>query len=249
MPAFVDPTANVTHRPWPLPRSAWVMTQRWSDLLFMHWPVQTDVMRALVPPNIDLDLHSGTAWVTIAPFYLDHLRARRLPAMPWGAEFAELNVRTYVSIDGKPGVYFFSLDASSAFAVVAARTLFQLPYYRATMDVRAGPDTRIEYQIRRVGAEARFEATYGPVGPVTLAAPGSLDHWLTERYCLYAADRTGGVLRADIHHAPWPLQPAYAEVRYNSMLQAAGIAAPAIEPRLSFARRLDVVVWRPRRVR
>jgi uncharacterized protein YqjF (DUF2071 family) len=225
------------------------MTQRWNNLLFMHWPVQTGIVRALVPRSIDLDLHSGTAWVTITPFYLDHLRARWLPTMPWGSEFAELNVRTYVSIDGKPGVYFFSLDASSALAVMGARAMFNLPYFRAEMTAAARPDGAVDYQTRRIGAEARFEASYAPEGQATFAAPGSLDHWLTERYCLYAIDRSGDVLRTDIHHAPWPLQPAHVDVRYNSMLSAAGIEIPSIAPRLSFARRLDVVVWLPERVR
>jgi uncharacterized protein YqjF (DUF2071 family) len=249
MSDFIDPTNIVAHRPWPLPQQPWVMTQRWNNLLFMHWPVQTGIIRALVPRSIDLDLHSGTAWVSITPFYLDNLRARWLPTMPWGSEFAELNVRTYVSIDGKPGVYFFSLDASSALAVMGARAMFHLPYFRATMRATAGTDGRVEYEARRIGADARFEATYGPDGPATFAERGSLDHWLSERYCLYAVDRSGDVLRTDIHHAPWPLQPAHVSVRQNSMLGAAGIETPAIAPRVSFARRLDVVVWLPERVR
>jgi uncharacterized protein YqjF (DUF2071 family) len=249
MSVFVDPTNDIAHRPWPLPKRPWMMTQRWSDLLFMHWPAQTAVIRALVPHDIDLDLHSGTAWVTVAPFYLDHLRVRGLPMMPWGSAFTELNVRTYVSMGGKPGVYFFSLDASSPLAVTAARTLFQLPYFRATMRARTQSNGRIDYESDRVDGRAHFAASYGPTGTVALAERGSLDHWLTERYCLYTTDRGGRVLRAEIHHAQWPLQPAHADVRVNSMLQAAGMDMPAIEPRLSFVRQLDVVVWPPRRVR
>src|SRR5690349_15164289 len=112
-----DPTDDVTHRPWPLPAEPWIMAQRWSDLLFAHWPMPVDDVRALVPPSPPLDIYDGSAWISVASFYLSHLRPRYLPAVPWVSAFPELNVRTYVSLGGKPGVYFFSLDAGSRLAV------------------------------------------------------------------------------------------------------------------------------------
>jgi len=226
------------------------MAQRWSDLLFAHWPVSTDTLRALVPPALTLDLYEQTAWVSITPFYLSHLRARTLPPLPFASEFPELNLRTYVTLGGKPGVFFFSLDAGSALAVAAARALYHLPYRRAVMSVRAASDGSLEYRSRRVekGPAADFVARYSADGPVSRSEPGSLDHWLTERYCLYAVDPLQRVYRAEIHHRLWPLQPAKIAIEQNTIAIAAGIELPSIPPRLSFTHRLDVVVWLPQRV-
>ena len=245
-----DPTRDVAHRPWPLPRRPWVMAQRWSDLLFAHWPVSIETLRALVPPALTLDRYEQTAWVSIAPFYISHLRARALPPFPVVSEFPELNLRTYVTLGGKPGVFFFSLDAGSALAVAAARTFYHLPYFRSVMSVRAASDGSLEYRSRRIdkGPGADFVARYSANGPVSRSEPGSLDHWLTERYCLYAVDSAHRVYRAEIHHRLWPLQPAQAAIEQNTVALAAGIELPTIPPRLSFAHRLDVVVWLPERV-
>lgn len=243
-----DPTSDTAHRPWPLPERPWVMTQRWSNLLFMHWPVDAATMRALVPRQLALDLFDDTAWLSIAPFYLDNMHPRGIPALPWVSEFAELNVRTYVTVGGKGGVYFFSLDASKMLPVLGARTFYHLPYVLADIDIRYGADDRCEYRSRRThpGApEALLHVEYAPTGPVSAAAPGTLDHWLTERYCLYTTDGAGRAIRAEIHHRQWPLQPARATVHTNSMARAAGIVLPPIEPRVSFAKSIDVVVWLP----
>ena len=228
------------------------MAQRWNDLLFMHWPIAADSLRALVPARIDLDVYDDTAWVSIAPFSLSDLRPRGLPALPRISEFPELNVRTYVIVDEKPGVYFFSLDAGSALAVLGARTLFHLPYYAAAMHLRGRPDGGIDYESRRlaIGSRpARFKAAYAPTGPVTTSAPGSLEHWLTERYCLYAVGSAQRVYRTEIHHRPWPLQPARVEIAENTMAAASQIELPSLPPKVSFTQRLDVVVWAEERVR
>jgi uncharacterized protein YqjF (DUF2071 family) len=250
-PLADDPLAEVAHRPWPLPRQPWVMGQRWSDLLFIHRQAKLDAMRALVPPALTLDLYGGAAWVSVTPFYLSHLRPRGIPPLPWVSEFPELNVRTYVTYGGKPGVYFFSLDAGNALAVYAARLLYHLPYFRASMTTGESRDGTRHYRSRRThrGAPAaELSARYRPAGPVTHSKPGSLDHWLTERYCLYALDTARRLYRAEIHHHPWPLQPAEAELERDTMAAAAGLALPAEPARLSFSRRLDVVVWAPERV-
>ena len=245
-----DPTSDVAHRPWPLPRGPWIMAQRWNNLLFAHWPVRTEVVRALVPSALTLDVYEGTAWVSVTPFYLSHLRPRGIPAFPWVSEFPELNVRTYVTLGGKAGIYFFSLDAGNPLAVTGARATYHLPYFRASMSVHEARDGTIYYHSRRTHAKARpaeFSARYRPVGEVFRSEPGTLDYWLTERYCLYAVDSAQRIYRGEIHHHPWPLQPAEAEVDRNTMAEAAGIELAAQPPRLAFARRLDVVVWAPER--
>lgn len=236
------------HRPWPLPPGPWIMAQTWRNLMFAHWPVAAGAVRPLVPAGLVLQTFEGRAWVGITPFVLTGLRPRATPAIPVVSRFAEINVRTYVTAGGKPGVFFFSLDAGSALAVAAARALYFLPYFRARFTVRAGASGSIEYSSRRthLGApRAEFSAEYRPTGEVAAPVDGTLDAWLTERYCLYAVDRRGRLHRAEIHHAPWPLQPAEAEIRRNTMTAGLGFDLPDVAPLLHFARRLDVHVWPP----
>jgi uncharacterized protein YqjF (DUF2071 family) len=233
--------AMTAHRPWPMPPRPWVMTQSWHDLLFAHWPLDRRDLAAKVPGSLELDLFDGQAWVGIVPFRMTNVAPRGLPALPWVSAFPELNVRTYVRVGDRPGVYFFSLDAASPLAVVVARTAFRLPYYLASMQVTA--DRAVRYRSRRRGGgPAELVALYRPGGPVSHARSGSLEHFLTERYCLY----TGGASHAsrlEIHHPPWPLQPAEAEITVNSMASAAGIRLPSTPPLLHFARRQDMVAW------
>lgn len=232
---------SLAHRPWPLPRGPWVMAQRWHDLLFAHWPVTPSEMRPLVPRELDLDLFDGQCWVGVVPFWMSGVRARGTPAIPGVSRFAELNVRTYVRSGGKPGVYFFSLDAASRLAVAAARAFYHLPYFFANMSLEWDGEA-IVYRSARFAEPAEFCGRYGPVAPVMLRQPGSIEHWLTERYCLYTVHR-GRVWRGEIHHAPWPLQDAFAEIDVNTVARTAGIELPDGKPLLHFARQLEVLIW------
>ena len=222
------------------------MAQTWHDLLFVHWPISPEVLRPLVPPELPLDTFDGRCWVAVAPFHMSGIRSRGLPPIPGASRFPELNVRTYVSLDGKPGVFFFSLDAASSLAVWAARTFYRLPYFHAAMSVKVVDDT-IDYVSRRTQGNAELRARYRPIAPVQLRAKGTLEHWLTERYCLYTIG-SGRVYRAEIHHQPWPLQDAAAEFEINTMATAAGILLPQDAPLLHFSQRLEVLIWPLRQV-
>jgi uncharacterized protein YqjF (DUF2071 family) len=220
------------------------MRQSWLDLLFAHWPVPAAALRALVPPSIEIQEFDGTSWVGVVPFRMEGVMARPLPDVPGVSAFAELNLRLYVAVDDKPGVWFVSLDAASRLAVWAARRFFHLPYFLA--DMQAEDDgARIHYRSVRRGAGPRvaFSGAYRPTSDVVAARPGTLEHFLTERYCLYTQTRAGALLRANIHHAPWPLQRASAEIAENTIGDAQGIALPGPPTLLHFSRRLDVVVW------
>jgi len=220
------------------------MAMRWHEVLFAHWPVRPQVLRPLIPPSLELETYEGWAWIGIVPFTMSGVRLRYLPER-CSMAFPELNVRTYVKSPGRSGVWFFSLDAMHRLAVRLARLWYGLPYYEARMTVQADGE-RLHYQSLRThrGAPpAEFEATYRPLGAVYQASPGTLEHWLTERYCLYRVDRRGRPGYGEIHHAPWPLQSAVAEIRRNTMTQPLGLALPPQEPVLHFARRLDVVAW------
>jgi hypothetical protein len=231
----------VDHRPWPLPAGPWVMVQVWHDLLFAHWPIAYESLRRLVPPQLPLDQFDGQCWVGVVPFWMSGVRARGMPAIPGLSRFPELNIRTYVTYGGKPGVYFFSLDAGNRMAVWGARAFYHLPYFFADMKSE-NVGSEIEYHSLRRGAQAEFRGRYGPGAPVEFRQPGSLEYWLCERYCLYTVHREK-VDRGQIHHAPWPLQDACAQIGANSMASAAGIILPDAKPLLHFAKRQEVLVW------
>jgi len=222
------------------------MAQSWHDLLFAHWPVPAASLRALVPERLELDLWENQAWVAVVPFWMSGVRARWMPALPGLSRFPELNVRTYVKHRGRPGVYFFSLDAANLVAVWSARTLYHLPYFHARMSARTEGDA-IVYSSERFRGRAEFRGKYGPAGPVELRRKATIENWLTERYCLYTT-HSGVIYTGEIHHAPWPLQNAWAEIELNGMAAAAEIELPAVAPLLHFARRLDVLIWPLRRV-
>jgi uncharacterized protein YqjF (DUF2071 family) len=237
------------HRPWPAPMAPWVMTQRWNDLLFLHYEVSAEVLRALVPPALTLDTYQQRGWLSITPFWMDHLRPPGIPSLPWVSQFSELNVRTYVTYQGKPGVYFFSLDASHLSAVWGARIFYRLPYWHAAMKVKGRGKATIRYQSKRSHGPkpAELRIAYGPAGPGFHARQGSLEHFLTERYCLYAASRKR-LYRADIHHLPWSLEPAAADLELNTMTRTLGLELPATADLTHFSRTLKVLVWAPERL-
>jgi uncharacterized protein len=233
------------HRPWPLPQGPWVMRQTWDRLLFAHWPVHFDALRPLVPAALELDRYDREAWLGIVPFLMRNVRPRLLSAVPWLSAFPELNVRTYVTGGSKAGVYFFSLDAGNPLAVEIARRWFHLPYFRARFSVSQAGE-RVSYRSTRAhsGAPpADLDLTYRPAGPIYASVLGSLDAFLTERYCLYTTDRRGRLLRGEIHHQQWPLQPAEAEFRRNTMAQGQGLALPDTPPLLHYAHHLETLTW------
>ena len=225
----------------------------WRDLLFAHWPVPPEALRPHLPDSLTIETFDGSAWIGIVPFRMEDVRLRDLPSFPGTGAFPELNVRMYVRAGGHSGVWFFSLDAASRLAVRSARLWFGLPYFDARVKmetegrVEAGEGSRIRYRSRRThrGAPpAAFDGTYRPIGPASPAVSGSLDRWLTERYCLFVSDRTGEMRVGEIHHEPWSLQSAEAEIRTNTMAEPLGLTL-AGDPILHFAHRLDVLAWSP----
>jgi uncharacterized protein len=218
------------------------MGQSWLDLLFAHWPVPEKTLRAAVPDAIPIDTYDGFAWIGVTPFEIVGAHLRGVPPLPWLSRFPELNVRTYTTIEGRPGIWFFSLDAARAVAAAAARLTYRLPYRHAHMAITRSPP-RVEYRSHAATAGASLRAGYEATGPASPAADGTLEHFLTERYCLYTVDRRGRVHRADIHHGPWLLQPARAELAENTMAEPLGIRLRGEEPLLHYAARQDVLIW------
>lgn len=220
------------------------MHMSWEELAFLHWPVDAEELRPFVPPPLGLETWDGKAWLGVVPFFMRGVRPRFTPSVPGISAFPELNLRTYVTAEGKPGVWFFSLDVTKRLTVVLARKLFHLPYNKASMKTRT-EDGWVHYASARAEGDGTFGFTgrYRGLGDITRAVAGSIDAWLTERYCLYSADDRGRVFRGDIHHEPWPLQKAECEIQINTVADAFGISALQGEPLAHFVRKLDVVAW------
>jgi uncharacterized protein YqjF (DUF2071 family) len=221
------------------------MTQSWHDLLFAHWRIDPARLRRAVPPAFDLDLFDGDAWLGVVPFHMTNVALRATPALPWISTFPELNVRTYVRVADRPGVYFFSLDAGRRLAVATARLLLNLPYFNATMSIERRADGLHYHSVRRSIDAAQFTAVYDSEGAPFTSSRGSLEYFLTERYCLYHQNRRGVSYRLDIHHPPWRLQLARAAIAANTVAAASGLATEGAPATLHFASRQDVITWAP----
>lgn len=221
---------------------------RWERLLFMHWPLEPATLARALPAGLEPDTFDGSAWLGVVPFVMAGVRLRAGPSLPWLSRFCELNVRTYVTVDGKPGVYFFSLDCERAPAVGMARRLWSLPYLHARMCARGDGHGGTHYfstRTDRRGPYATFGAHYRPVGDAAMSTPGTIEAFLTERYCLYTVDAQGNVHRGEIHHRPWSLQPARCNIGSLDMTRLPGVALPELPPLLHYAEELDVVAWLP----
>jgi uncharacterized protein YqjF (DUF2071 family) len=243
-------TEMTEHRPYPLASGPWVMRQTWTDLAFLHWAMPVEQLRALMPSSLPLDTFEGEAWLGIVPFKMEYVSLRGFPSVPLLSFFPELNARTYVTVNGKPGVYFFSLEAGNPIAVWLARHWFYLPYYNAEMTTNRDGETIYYDSLRthRGSPAARFKAKYRATSGVQLAAAGSLEHWFTERYCLYTTDPRGELLRGEIHHRQWPLQTGEVEIETNTLVEHLGFRLSAQPRYCHVVRTIKMVAWNLRRV-
>ena len=240
MTAAIDRHAP-TLRPagWP------VMRQRWSELLFLHWPVPVEALRPLIPPQLQVDTHEGVAYVGLVPFLMSGVRPLWAPPVRGLSRFPEVNVRTYVHLNGKdPGVWFFSLDAANAAAVRIARALFHLPYYFARMGIEK-TGSRIAYHSDRLWpgpTPAGCRVEWEPEGPPAAAGLGTLEHFLAERYILYSSG-TRRLYRGRVHHMPYPLQRAKVHRLEEDLVARAGIVRPDLPPIAHHADEVRVRVY------
>jgi uncharacterized protein YqjF (DUF2071 family) len=232
-----------------------LLHQNWHHLLFLHWEIPPQELQALLPPRLTLDTFEGKAYIGLVPFTMTGVRPIFTPPLPWISSFHEVNVRTYVHLDGRdPGVWFFSLDASSRIAVMAARAMYHLAYFEAEMDLRAGEGALpvIEFDSRRTddrgtkpAMHVRYRAVEGPAQP---AAPGTLEHFLVERYILYAQDDERQLYRARVHHQPYPVQRAEVLALNETLVWAAGVKRAENVALRHYAREVNVKVYGLERV-
>jgi uncharacterized protein len=232
---------ETAHRPWPLPSGSWLMGQTWEDLFFAHWRVAAAAVRELVPAGLTVDEHDGSAWLGVTLFELTGLRLRGTLPLPVVSSFPVLNVRTYVTAAGKPGIWLFSLDTPSLVAGEVARRVHKQPSFHARISLERDDGRILGSAARREGLRPFvFEGSYRPDGDPSEPEPGTLEHFLAERYCVYASDESG-LYRGEIHRLPWRIRPAEASIELNTMppdgLELQG------EPLCHLAERQDVVIW------
>ena len=226
-----------------------LMHQNWGKLLFMHWAINPELLRPLIPSQLSIDTFDGKAWIGVVPFTMWGIRASFLPPIPGTSAFHELNVRTYVHFKGLPGVWFFSLDAANSLAVWGARTFYHLPYFNAEMSLEQH-GSRIDYSSKRHdarGAAAELRAAWTIGEPLPQTQPGSIEFFLTERYCLYSYYRDQ-FYRSRIFHEPWPLQSANLDSYQSTMIKSLGLDEPADGPLLHYAESIGVDIWPPKKV-
>ena len=239
---------STAHRPWPVPARPWSLTMRWEDLLFLHWPIDAGQLRPLLPPRLQLDTYDGYAWLGVVPFTMAKTRFRRLPIVPTAHRFPECNLRTYVRVGERTGVWFFSLDAASRLAVEGARLGFGLPYFRARMRSEHVADNRCRYDSERIDRRApaaTFRATYDLASSdAAPAVAGTLEHFLVERYCLFAL-RRGHLVCGEIAHEPWRLSPARVDLEACDMARLVGAELVDAPVSVLAAQPIEVAAWSP----
>lgn len=234
------------HRPFPMPKSPWVMQQSWKDLLFLHYKVPYHILRPLVPQELELDTYNDEVWISITPFKMRNVKFRMLPSIPTATNFLELNLRTYVKFKGRGGIYFFSLDASSILSVIGARTGAFLPYFTASMSVNEEMGEFHFKSRRNKDNGIMLDVKYKPTSPPFKSPVGSLEEWLVERYCLFQETIKGKFLEIDIHHLKWSLQHAEAHILTNTLTKPLNLAIPDKPSMIHFSKYLKVLVWPPK---
>jgi len=220
------------------------MHQCWGKLLFIHWAIDADLLRPLIPSELSIDTFDGKAWIGVVPFTMWGIRASFLPAIPRTSAFHELNVRTYVHHQGVPGVWFLSLDAANKLAVWGARQFYYLPYFNAQMSLEQDGRSIKYNSVRqgRRGAPAELNASWTIGEALPTASAETIEFFLTERYCLYSHHRER-LYRSRIFHPPWPLQSAKLDDYQSTMIEAQGIATPEGAPLLHYAESIAVDIW------
>ncbi|WP_144460617.1 YqjF family protein [Siminovitchia fortis] len=230
------------HRPLPLPPNNWIMRQAWRDVLFLHWPIQPEQLRPFIPSLLEIDTYDGAAWIGIVAFRMEGIYFRGLSFFSVVAPFSEVNVRTYVKYKGKPGVFFISLDVNDWASLNIAKRWYRLPYHSADIAIRRKGST-IFYESVRKNQPARFEGCCTPKQEEFFAANGTLEHFLTEKYCFYTAGNKTDVFHGDIHHPPWPLQRAEFQTERNTLFSPLNLDISGEAPIVHFSKGVDSLMW------
>jgi len=223
-----------------------VMEQNWEKILFLHWPIDPALIQARIPPGLEVDLFEDKAWIGITPFKVTGLHLMSLPPVPGLDSFNEINVRTYVHYEGKPGIWFFSLDASKLIPVIAARLFYQVPYHSAAISFH---DSGTQFSVdmtRTANRDVGFEARWQKGTRLRDPDVGSLAFFLVERYCFFAELRSS-IMMTRVYHHPWILDEAVLESCESNLIGSVGLPEPSGEPLAHFSEGVSTQIWEPRK--
>lgn len=221
--------SQTDHRSWQLPYSSWLWYQEWNDALFLHYKVDEDLLKPLIPSSLAIDTLHGEAWVSVVMFKMEHIRPRLLPAVPSISFFNEVNIRTYVIRDNKAGVYFLDIIADNWLSCALAKAFSGLPYKYQKI-------SRSQSSFRSDNLTCKYE-----IG-MCLQEKDEHDLWLTERYCLYNQSKKGELYRYDIHHLPWSINElSISDFSNGQVFQSIGVTG---QPDISrYSSGVKVVAW------
>ena len=245
----MDMIKKQDHRSWHVPSKNWIMRQTWKNVLFAHWPILPERLRSSIPSSLDIDTYQQMAWLGVVIFEIEGIYFRGLPPISVVFSFPEVNLRTYVQHKGKPGVFFLSLDVGNWASLAISKRWYHLPYCKAKISYRKETPFTVKVCVTEIvklplhskGVLQTDLRSYFP-------EEGTIDHWLTERYCLYSVDRKGNIYCGDIHHKPWSLQKAQAVLSNNTLPAPFGINISVDEPILHFSKGLDALFWNIKKI-
>lgn len=240
---------DIVHRSYPLPSKNWIMRQNWNNLLFLHWPISPKKLQPFIPSPLQIDVFERNAWIGIIFFCIDGIYPRGFSFKSLTPKFAELNVRTYVRLNGKPGVYFLSLDVSDWASYTIAKRWYRLPYHPAITSLHKEEQSYHCECIRKglTNKPITFKGKYKPISEVFFPHVGTLDHWLTERYCLFSTNNGIDIYCGEIHHHPWQLQLAEVEISENTMFSPFQWDFSDVKPISHYSEGMDTLFWNIKR--
>lgn len=241
---------NNTHRPWPIPSNYWIMNQKWRDVLFSHWPVSPEALKPYIPAPLKLDTFDSFGWIGIVLFAMDGIYPRGFPFLSLVPKFAEVNVRTYVHYNGKPGVLFMSLDVGDWASLNIAKRWYHLPYSQANVSYQQKHHV-FHFEGRRKeqnNIPVLLRGSFTPHSEIFFPKEGRIDHWVTERYCLYSTDKRGNLFRGEIHHPPWPLQKADVDIIENTLFTPFQLDMEGEKPLSHYSKGVDTVFWNIKKI-
>lgn len=242
---------DIIHRPYPLPSKNWIMRQTWKNVLFLHWPIPLEKLRPHIPTSLQIDTYKGTAWLGIILFVLEGIYPFGLSSISLTPKFPEINVRTYVTYNGKPGIYFLSIDVDNWASLKIAKHWYHLPYHSAHISFQKEGESFHCHSVRRENRNdpLSFHCKYASVSDVYAPKEGTLDHWLTERYCFYSSNNGVSIYCGEIHHQPWPLQKAKIELVNHTLFTPFHFDLPEEKPVIHFSPGVDSLMWNIKKIR
>ncbi|MBI1880661.1 MAG: DUF2071 domain-containing protein, partial [Chloroflexi bacterium] len=226
----------------PRSRLPWLMALNEEHVLFMHWPIPAEHLRPLVPTQMELDTYDGQAWLSLIPLRMGSLHLRWLPPIPGTSTIIQVGLRTYIHVNHEPAIYYLTQYADNDLYIWVARYLFQLPYHKARMTF-SPQQAGFHFECHEPASGAEFVASYRPVGQPSPATPGSLEHFLLERYTLFSQSPAGKLYRGVVGHAPWPVQQIEVDIERNTIPSVMGLTLPPAAPLLHFSPGVHDIAW------